>query len=129
MLARKTFTFSSFITLLKAALDIHLVPGKRDETGTKGYYNPIIFSNEFWQLRSHMIEVNTTTPTLPITINFQPMSFMKFQLFATMTHGFNEAAKNQGGGTAEFDEIKRMLLETNPWFLGLTALVSVLHMM
>ncbi|TFL05805.1 cleft lip and palate transmembrane protein 1-domain-containing protein [Pterulicium gracile] len=107
---------------------IHLVPGKRDETGTKGYYNPIIFSNEFWQLRSHMIEVNTTTPTLPITINFQPMSFMKFQLFATMTHGFNEAAKNQGGGTAEFDEIKRMLLETNPWFLGLTALVSVLHM-
>lgn len=45
-----------------------------------------------------------------------------------MTHGFNEAAKQQGqGANTEIDEIKRMLLETNPWFLCLTALVSVLH--
>jgi len=45
-----------------------------------------------------------------------------------MTHGFKEAAKQQGhGANAEIDEIKRMLLETNPWFLGLTALVSILH--
>jgi hypothetical protein len=55
------------------------------------------------------------------------MSWMKFQMFASMTHGFNEAAKQQGQSNAEFDEIKRMLLETNPWFLGLTALVSILH--
>lgn len=46
-----------------------------------------------------------------------------------MTHGFNEAAKQQGGGGAELDEVKRMLLETNPWFLGVTALVSVLHVL
>lgn len=47
-----------------------------------------------------------------------------------MTHGFAEAAKQQGGGSnAEIDEVKRMLLETNPWFLGLTALVSVLHVL
>jgi len=57
------------------------------------------------------------------------MSYWKFQMFASMTHGFNEAAKQQGGGSgAEFDEIKRMLLETNPWFLALTATVSLLHM-
>ena len=45
-----------------------------------------------------------------------------------MTHGFDEAIKQQGGGTgAELDEVKRMLLETNPWFLALTGLVSILH--
>jgi len=45
-----------------------------------------------------------------------------------MTHGFKEAAKQQGQASgAELDEIKRMLIETNPWFLGLTALVSILH--
>ena len=45
-----------------------------------------------------------------------------------MTHGFDEAVKQQGSGAgAELDEVKRMLLETNPWFLGLTALVSILH--
>lgn len=102
----------------------------RDETGAKGQYKPILFPNEFWHLRSHYVEVNSTTTTLPVTFTFQPMSYMKFQLFASMTQGFKEAAKQQGGaGNAEIDEIKRMLLETNPWFLGLTAFVSVLHML
>ncbi|KAF7352379.1 Cleft lip and palate associated transmembrane protein [Mycena venus] len=107
---------------------VHLLPGARDETGTHGFYKPIIFPNEFWHLRSHYVELNSTTPTLPLQIVFQPMSFMKFQIFASMTQGFKEAAKTQGGGAAaELDEVKRMLLETNPWFLGLTGLVSILH--
>ncbi|KAK1232113.1 hypothetical protein PQX77_004771 [Marasmius sp. AFHP31] len=107
---------------------VYLIPGKRDQTGAKGYYKPIVFPNEFWHLKSHYTELNSTTPTLPLQIVFQPMSYMKFQIFSSMTHGFNEAAKQQGSGaSAELDEIKRMLLETNPWFLGLTGLVSVLH--
>lgn len=89
---------------------------------------PIIFPNDFWHLRSQYIEINETTPALPLQIVFQPMSFMKFQMFASVSHGFTEAAKQQGGGaSAELDEIKRMLVETNPYFLGLTAVVSMLH--
>jgi Cleft lip and palate transmembrane protein 1 (CLPTM1) len=108
--------------------DIHLLSGQRDETGTKGYYNPILFPNEFWHLRSQYIEINATTPTVPLKVVFQPMSYFKFQVFASMTSGFQEAAKQQGGGSAaELDEVKRMLIETNPWFLGLTGVVSVLH--
>lgn len=115
--------------MLHVYLDVHLVPGQRDETGSKGFYKPIVFPNDFWHLRQHYVEVNASTPSLPLQITFQPMSFWKFQTFASMTHGFNEAAKQQGAsGGAELDEIKRMLLETNPWFLALTAAVSVLHM-
>jgi len=56
------------------------------------------------------------------------MSYFKFQVFAAMTFSFQEAINKQGGGTAaEFDEVKRMLVETNPWFLALTGVVSVLH--
>jgi hypothetical protein len=107
---------------------VHLVPGARDDTGTKGFYKPIIFPNDFWLLRSHLIEINTTTSTLPLEVTFQPMSYFKFQIFASMSHGFDEALKQQGGGAgAELDEVKRMLTETNPWFLGLTGLVSMLH--
>ncbi|KAG2361748.1 cleft lip and palate associated transmembrane protein [Suillus spraguei] len=107
---------------------VHLVPGARDDTGTKGFYKPIIFPNDFWLLRSHLIEINTTTPTLPLEVTFQPMSYFKFQILASMSHGFDEALKQQGGGAgAELDEVKRMLTETNPWFLGLTGLVSMLH--
>ncbi|PPR02648.1 hypothetical protein CVT24_002131 [Panaeolus cyanescens] len=107
---------------------IQLVPDKRDETGTKGFYKPIVFPNEFWHLRSHYIQINETTPSLPLRITYQPMSFFKFQIFASMTHGFKEAAKQQGASAgAELDEIKRMLLETNPYFLMLTGVVSILH--
>ncbi|KAF9236213.1 cleft lip and palate associated transmembrane protein [Melanogaster broomeanus] len=108
--------------------DVHLVSGARDSTGTRGFYKPIVFPNDFWLLRSHLTEINTTTPTVPLQITFQPLSYFKFQLFASMTQGFDEAVKQQGSGAgAEIDELKRMLLETNPWFLGLTGLVSVLH--
>ncbi|KAI0254718.1 cleft lip and palate associated transmembrane protein [Lactifluus subvellereus] len=107
---------------------VHLIPEQRDETGTKGYYNPVIFPNEFWHLRSQYIEINATTPTVPLQIVFQPMSYFKFQLFASMTFGFQEAIEKKGGGSAaEIDEVKRMLVETNPWFLALTGVVSVLH--
>ncbi|CAL1701068.1 unnamed protein product [Somion occarium] len=103
---------------------------ERDQTGTKGFYQPIIFPNDFWHLRSQYIEINETTPVLPLEVTFQPMSYWKFQILATMTHSFQEASKQQGAsGMAEFDEIKRMLVETNPYFLGVTALVSLLHVL
>ncbi|PIL36949.1 hypothetical protein GSI_00641 [Ganoderma sinense ZZ0214-1] len=109
-----------------AARYIALTP-ERDTLG-RVYYNPIIFPNEFWHLRSQYVEINSTTPTLPLQIEFQPMAYWKFTIFAALTQSFAEAAKQQGSAsTAELDEIKRMLVETNPYFLGLTALVSVLH--
>lgn len=46
-----------------------------------------------------------------------------------MTVGFQQAAKQQGGGGGEMDEVKRMLVETNPYFLAATAIVTVLHML
>jgi len=114
---------------LPIAQHIHLLP-ERDQTGTKGFYNPIIFPNDFWHLRSQYVEINTTTPVLPLQIDFQPLSYWKFNLYASMSHGFQEAAKQNGAtGSAEIDEIKRMLVETNPYFLGLTAFVSILHVL
>lgn len=47
-----------------------------------------------------------------------------------MTASFKEAAKQQGAASvSELDEIKRMLVETNPYFLALTGIVSVLHVL
>ncbi|KAG8907053.1 hypothetical protein FRB99_005430 [Tulasnella sp. 403] len=107
-----------------------LHPSKRDETGKVAFMYPIVYPNDFWLLRSHMTPVNTTTPKLPLRISYHAISQMKFNLFSTFTHGFDEAA-NKGGGaaTADLDEIKRMLIETNLWLLITTAIVSVLHML
>ena len=113
-------------------VDIHIAPG-RDTTSQSAAYYPIVYPNDFWQLRSQLVEINATYPAdpherlvLPLSVEFQTMGFTKMQIFASMTHGFEEAAKN-GQGASELDEIKRMLTETNPYFLALTGLVSVLH--
>lgn len=75
---------------------------------------------------------------------------MKFQLYASMSAGFEQqAAANGGAAAGEIDEVKRMFLEyvtlyllrriagsscfndssrTNPILLIVTAIVSVLHM-
>jgi len=98
-----------------------------DSTRTAAAFYPIVFPNEFWQLRSQFVEINSTVAHQPLQVTLHPMSFMKFQLYATMTIGFRDAAKQQGTG-AEVDEMKRMLTETNPYFLALTGIVTVLHM-
>lgn len=48
-----------------------------------------------------LVEINSTYPAdpkekliLPLSVTFQPMSYMKMQVFASMAHGFEEAAKN-----------------------------------
>lgn len=118
------------VTQLPAALVPYIdIMKERDETGTKGYYKPIVFPNDFWHLRSQYVEINSTTSTLPLQVTFQPVSYWKFQMFATMTQSFADAAKQQGGTGGEMDEIKRMLVETNPYFLALTAFVSILHVL
>lgn len=76
-----------------------------------------------------MTIINETTPTLPLRVSYHAISQMKFQMFATFTQGFEEAANKGSGTSADLDEIKRMLIETNPWLLITTAIVSVLHML
>ena len=111
---------------LPPSTDIQL---ERDATG-RPFYQPIVFPNEFWHLRSQYIEINATTPILPLQVEFQPMSYWKFTIFASLTQSFAEAAKQQGASSAsELDEVKRMLVETNPYFLALTGAVSVLHVL
>lgn len=76
-----------------------------------------------------MTPINTTTPTLPLHITYHAISNMKFQAFATFSQGFDEAANKGGGTSADLDEVKRMLIETNVWLLITTAVVSMLHML
>lgn len=95
-----------------------MITGERDETGRNTFYQPIIYPNDFWHLRtfelthSHLcnnltlflgeqeVELNATYPTdskekliVPLSVTFHPMSWTKMQIYATLGHGFEEAAK------------------------------------
>lgn len=109
--------------------------GARDESGQNGWYYPIIFLNTFWQLRSHMTELNSTVTTLPLNIHINSMAHWKFNLVTTMDYGMKQSAKDAaqgkkmpgGGDGTEFEMIKNILLDSNIYLLATTIIVSILH--
>ncbi|CAG8688894.1 35419_t:CDS:10, partial [Racocetra persica] len=99
-----------------------------DSTTHSGWYLPVVFVNDFWILKDHLTPINETVKTLPLNIKYYPLSFMKFQLYMQMDESFRKQAEMIGGDAhSEFDEIKRMLRETNPILLAVTFIVSLLH--
>nr|XP_018264582.1 cleft lip and palate associated transmembrane protein [Kwoniella dejecticola CBS 10117]OBR86740.1 cleft lip and palate associated transmembrane protein [Kwoniella dejecticola CBS 10117] len=91
-------------------------------------YSPPIYPNDFWIMKESLYQINETTKTLPLHVTYNAISSMKFNIFSSMTASFDQAAAQQGAGTGmEFDEIKRTLIETSPWLLITTAIVTLLH--
>lgn len=110
----------------------------RDATGRNGWYYPVLYLNTFWQLKSHMTELNSTLPisSLPMNVGLSTLSNWQFSLMASMDEGMKETARKAatgqttpgGGDGSELELIKETLLDTNPILLGTTVIVSILHM-
>ncbi len=110
--------------------------GARDVSGQNGWYYPILFVNTFWQLRDHMTELNTTVQELPLHVTLTNMNNWKMTLYASIDEGMKQNQRQAasggpmpaGGDGSEFEEFKRVLVDTNIYLLSTTAIVSVLHM-
>ena len=110
----------------------------RDATGKNGFYYPVIYLNTFWQLRSHMQELNRThpIPKLDMNVGLSTLANWQFSVMASMDEGMKDTARKAalgqapagGGDGSEMELIKETLLDTNPWLLGTTGVVSILHM-
>ena len=128
----------SFTTMHPALRQyVHLEStGARDESGQNGWYYPILFTNTFWQLKDHMTELNSTVKTLPLHIKLNNLANWKFSLYATIDDSVKQNQKKAAGGGAtpaagdgsEFEEFKRVLVDTNIYLLATTFSVSILHM-
>ncbi|KAL5339704.1 cleft lip and palate transmembrane protein 1-domain-containing protein [Aspergillus crustosus] len=110
--------------------------GARDASGQNGWYYPILFLNTFWQLKSHMVELNSTVETIPVRFTLNNLQNWKFSMMASLDdsakHTTRQAAfgaSTPGGGDgSEFEMIKEVLLDTNIWLLGTTGVVTIFHM-
>lgn len=110
--------------------------GARDASGQNGWYYPILFVNTFWQLKDHMIELNSTVTSLPLHITLNNLNNWKFSLYASIDDGLKQNQKKLANGGpmpaagdgSEFEEFKRVLVDTNIYLLSTTFIVSILHM-
>ncbi|KAH9443300.1 hypothetical protein Pst134EB_027645 [Puccinia striiformis f. sp. tritici] len=106
---------------------VNIPPTREKDPVTGNYYRyPVVFPNDFWIMKESLVPVNDTITSLHLRVEVNPMSHWKFQLLASMTVAFDQQA-SKSGGAAELDEIKRMFIETAPWLLITTFLVSALH--
>ena len=110
--------------------------GQRDATGQHGWYYPILYTNTFWQLKKHMIELNDTVKTLPLNVDLYNLANWKFNLMASVDENLRSqqaaAASGQktpgGGDGSEMEMFKEILIDSNSYLLAITAVVSVFHM-
>eukprot|EP01006_Ploeotia_vitrea_P046589 TRINITY_DN67039_c4_g1_i2.p1 TRINITY_DN67039_c4_g1~~TRINITY_DN67039_c4_g1_i2.p1 ORF type:complete len:684 (-),score=107.07 TRINITY_DN67039_c4_g1_i2:89-2101(-) len=100
-------------------------------------YYPVIYVNEFWTLGTQLTAINRTLLGEELTVEMGQyfQSLFKWQLTVQMQQSFQMQADlgmtagdpMSATGGDPMDEMKRMLLETNPALLGLTMVVSILH--
>ncbi|KAF2550397.1 hypothetical protein F2Q68_00036828 [Brassica cretica] len=96
------------------------------EPSTGNYY-PTIYFNEFWLLRDKMIPMNETVSEVQLDLEISPISMMKWQLFQQVDQSFQMQRSYGSMLDGESDELKRVFLEGNPYLLGITMFVSMLH--
>ncbi|PWZ44736.1 CLPTM1-like membrane protein cnrB [Zea mays] len=92
-----------------------------------GDYYPTVFFNEFWLLRDKLIALNETVKELALNLEVGPISMTKWQLFLQIEQSFQVHRSYGSMLEGEADELKRVFLEGNPYLLGLTMIVSLLH--
>lgn len=98
--------------------------------GTNNYY-PVIFFNDYWNLNSDYMPINETTRILNLTLTYSPISLFRWQLYAAQNMrnkwysvlGMNLVEE----GEEEQDSVKIAFLETNPYLLAITVIVSIVH--
>ncbi|KAI1096972.1 cleft lip and palate transmembrane 1 [Rostrohypoxylon terebratum] len=110
--------------------------GARDGSGQNSWYYPVLYVNTFWQMKSHMTLLNETVKTLPLRLDLSNMKNWKFNILASVDFNSKQQALQAayggpipgGGDGSEIEMVKEMFLDTNPYLLGVTAAVSIAHL-
>ncbi|CAL8350100.1 unnamed protein product [Arctogadus glacialis] len=95
-----------------------------------GDYYPIVYFNDYWNLQKDYYPINDTLPHLPLRLSFCQLSLWRWQLYAAQNarspwnflpdDTYEQSDEDQ-------DSVKVALLETNPYLLGVTIVVSIVH--
>jgi len=90
-------------------------------------YEPIIYVNDFWVIRDRMMVLNETVDTIPLSIEIVPTSTLKWQFFIQMQVSLDMQKSFGSMADGEGDQMKKLFLESNPYLLGITMVVSIFH--
>lgn len=91
-------------------------------------FAPILFLNDMYNFGDDYILVNDSVTTLPLTISYAPQTLLRWQwmidLSAAFMHGNNPVVAAE-----DAEDMRRMFLDTHPYLLYATSIVSILHIL
>ncbi|CAI9734582.1 lip and palate transmembrane 1 homolog [Octopus vulgaris] len=100
------------------------------QLGSNKYF-PVIFFNDYWNLNSDYVPINYSTKVVNLTLTYKPISLFRWQLYAAQNmrnKWYNVLGSNfVEEGEEEQDSVKIAFLETNPYLLAITVIVSIVH--
>lgn len=91
------------------------------------FYYPILYQSEFWITFASLKEVNGTMMESELNIAYEPISMWKWQLQSQTEDNWRKQEAFTGEEDEGNDMLRNMLLDTNPYLLAVTAIVSMLH--
>ncbi|CAF0939732.1 unnamed protein product [Brachionus calyciflorus] len=93
-----------------------------------GKYYPVLYLNDYWNLNADYQPINDTLSHLNLSLTFSHIQLWKWQLYISQnmrsqwSNFFSDDATDE-----DQDTIKKTLLDTNPYLLGITAFVTLIH--
>ncbi|KXJ13308.1 cleft lip and palate transmembrane protein 1 homolog [Exaiptasia diaphana] len=93
-------------------------------------YFPLLYLNSYWNLQSDYMPINETTPELDLHLTYSPISLFKWQMYESQRvrqKWFSVLGDDMQQTDEEQDTLKRTMVETNPYLLGITIVVSLIH--
>lgn len=94
-----------------------------------GKYLPVLFMNDFWCAADSLVEINETSAAtlaeLPLELTFSVTNLMRWMMTVQMQQSLEQQASMHGNKAMV--DMHRMMTETSPWLLAVTAVVSILH--
>lgn len=95
-----------------------------------GKYFPVLYLNKYWNLASDYMPINETTKTLELHLTYSPISLFRWQMYESQRmrqKWFSVLGDEPEQSEEEQDSLKRALVETNPYLLGITMIVTLVH--
>ncbi|KAM9418765.1 lipid scramblase CLPTM1L-like isoform 1-T2 [Salvelinus alpinus] len=98
------------------------------QNGKKRMYLPLLFVDELSNRVKDLMEINSTSTELPLTISYDTISLGKLRFWIHMQDAVY-SLQQFGFTEKDADEIKGIFVETNLYFLALTFFVAAFHLL
>ena len=92
-----------------------------------GSYYPVVYHNMFWVQSKAYLEINASVAALPLRLSYAPIASWKWAMQNSMEDQWATQQKTGLGTEKDADLMRETLLETSPWLLVVTFVVSLLH--